>query len=64
MGNRDKHLAAQLIDGLKQLDMNIASLHKLHTAKGLDISHPYTKNTEDLLKIAYVNEALQGLHND
>lgn len=63
MTHLDKNLALgeQLVQGLKQLEMNIKTLHKLHALKGLDTTAPYTTNTEDLLKLAFVNDALKGL---
>lgn len=53
--------ANSLLNGLKQLKSNLDLLHKLHVAKGLDTTDPYTKNTEDALKLAFANECLRGL---
>lgn len=57
MGSLEK----QLVSGARQLDVNLKALHKLHKMKGLDLGHPYTKNTEDALKIQFANQALKGL---
>ncbi len=59
----DKELGEQLVQGLKQLKMNLELLHKYHVAKNLDVTAPYTKRTEELLKLEYVNECLKGLSN-
>ena len=64
MHDREAHLGAQLVAGLKQLQMNINRLHEVHVAKNLDIDAPYTKNTEDMLKVEFVNEALKGLERN
>ena len=57
----ENELSRQLLEGLRQLKMNIDLLHGIHKAKNLDLNSPYTKNTEDVMKIEYVNQALKGL---
>lgn len=58
---KEQELGYQLEQGLKQLQMNIEALRRLHSAKGLDLSAPYTLNTENLLKIEFAHQALKSL---
>jgi hypothetical protein len=58
---QEAYLGQQFVDGLKQLDMNISHLRELHRAKSLDVSSPYTRNTEDVLKLEFVNKCLDSM---
>lgn len=57
----DNEIEHQLLQGLRQLEMNLRLLHATHKARNLPLDAPYTINTENAMKLSYVNESLRGL---
>ncbi len=57
----EEYLKEQLLEGLKQLEMNLVLLEDIHKKRNLDLSAPYTTNTMDALKVQYVNISLKAL---
>ncbi len=55
----DEEIKHHLLEGLRQLEMDLKLLRNYHKTRGLDTTAPYTKNTEDLLKLEYVNKSLE-----
>lgn len=53
-----------IFEHLMQLKINIDLLHKTHATRGIDTTSPYTKNTEDALKLAFANNALSLVNKE
>lgn len=56
----DEELKHQLLQVLKQLQMDLELLHKTHVTRGLDISDPYTVNTKNLMLLQYAKQSLEA----